>query len=59
MKSCFYVDNALMIISWERDVRIIQMKDIILYVAAVGSSPNPFFYSSLSIPYALGTNVTT
>ena len=35
MKSCFYVDNALMIISWKRDVGSIQMQNIILYVVAV------------------------
>ena len=58
MKSCFYVDNALMIISWKRDVESIQMQNIILYVVAVGSSP-PLFYSSFSILYPLGTNVTT
>ena len=59
-RSVFYVDNALMIISQKRDVRIIQMKNIILYVVAVGSSsPTPFSYSSFSIHYPLGTNVTT
>ena len=51
----FYVDNALMIISWKRYVRIIQMQNIILYVVAVGSRPPPlfllFFLYSLSIGY--------
>ena len=53
-RAVFYVDNALMIISWKRDVRSIQMQNIILYVVAVGDSPTPFllfFLYSLSIGY--------
>ena len=58
-RAVFYVDNALMIISWKIYVRIIQMQNIILYVVAVSSRPHPLFFSSFSILYPLGTNVTT
>ena len=45
MKSCFYVDNALMIISWKRDVESIQMQNIILgSQASFGSCYRIFLY---------------
>ena len=43
LKAVFYVDNALMIISWKRYVGSIQMQNIILYVVAVGISRNRLF----------------
>ena len=60
----FYVDNALMIISWKRYVRIIHMQNIILfYVVAVGSRPPPpfllFFLYSLSIGYQCHTMMSS
>ena len=57
-RAVFYVDNALMIISWKIDVGSIQMQNIILYVVAVGSS-HPLFYSYLFILFPLGINVIT
>ena len=41
-RDVFYVDIALMIISWKRDVGSIQMQNIILYVVVFGSFPIPF-----------------
>ena len=48
-RAVFYVDNALMIISWKIDVGSIQMQNIILYVVAVCSSHTPFFFTLISL----------